>query len=222
MELPAVIFDLDGTLLDTLADIADSANRVLAGRDCPTHPADAYRQFVGEGLRRLFERALPADRRRPELVAECVAGFREAYAEHWNVRTRPYDGVPELLDALSARNVMMAVLSNKPDGFTRRCVDEYLSRWRFEAVPGQREGVPRKPDPAGALEIAARLGVATGRFLYLGDSATDMRTARSAGMRAVGAAWGFRSVDELESAGAEAIIQRPIELLPIVDPTWSA
>ena len=218
MEFPAVIFDLDGTLLDTLADIADSANRVLGGRGCPTHPADAYRQFVGEGLRRLFERALPADRRRPEVVAECVAGFREAYAEHWNVRTRPYDGVPELLDALSARNVMMAVLSNKPDGFTRRCVDEYLSRWRFEAVLGQREGVPRKPDPAGALEIASRLGVATDRFLYLGDSATDMRTARSAGMRAVGAAWGFRSVDELESAGAEVIIQRPMDFLAMVDP----
>jgi phosphoglycolate phosphatase len=221
MEFPPVIFDLDGTLLDTLADIADSANRVLASHGCPTYPVDAYRQFVGEGVTRLFERALPADQSGPEVVAECVSGFRAAYAEHWNVRTRPYDGVAELLDALSARGVMMAVLSNKPDRFTRRCVDEYLSRWRFEAVFGQREGVPAKPDPAGALEIARRLGAAADRFVYLGDSATDMRTARSAGMRAVGAAWGFRSVDELESAGAEVIIQRPIDFLAIVDPTCS-
>ena len=221
MEFPAVIFDLDGTLLDTLADIADSANRVLAARGWPTHPVDAYRQFVGEGASRLFERALPADRRQPEVVAECVAGFRQAYAENWNVQTKAYDGVAELLDALSARDVMMAVLSNKPDSFTRRCVDEYLSRWRFEVVLGLREGVPRKPDPAGALEIAARLDAATDRFVYLGDSATDMRTARSAGMRAVGAAWGFRSMDELESAGAEVVIQRPMDFLAIVDPTCS-
>jgi phosphoglycolate phosphatase len=221
MQFPAVIFDLDGTLLDTLADIAESANRVLAHRGCPAHPVDAYRQFVGEGVRRLFERALPADRRQPEVVDECVAGFRQAYARNWNFQTKAYDGVVELLDALSARDVMMAVLSNKPDRFTRRCVDEYLSRWRFEVVLGQREGVPRKPDPAGALEIASRLDVPTDRCIYLGDSATDMRTARTAGMRAVGAAWGFRSVEELESGGAEVIIQRPMDFLAIVDPTCS-
>jgi phosphoglycolate phosphatase len=222
MQFPAVIFDLDGTLLDTLADIADSVNRVLADRGCPTYPVDAYRHFVGEGAARLFERALPADRRRPEVVAECLHAFREAYAGNWNVRTRPYDGVPELLDGLTARAVRMAVLSNKPDRFTRLCVEEYLSRWRFEVVFGQREGVPRKPDPTGALEIASRLGVAAERFVYLGDSATDVRTARSARMRAVGAAWGFRPAEELEAAGAEVIIERPVEFLATVDRTCSA
>jgi len=153
MNFRAILFDLDGTLLDTLADIADSANRVLAGHGYPTHPIDAYRHFIGDGLVRLFGRVLPADQRGEEVIAECVGGFREAYAENWNVRTRRYEGVADLLDAATARGLKMAILSNKPHAFTRRCVDAYLSAWPFQAVLGQRDGVPRKPDPAGAREI---------------------------------------------------------------------
>ncbi len=217
MNFRAILFDLDGTLLDTLADIADSANRVLAGHGYPTHPIDAYRHFIGDGLVRLFGRVLPADQRGEEVIAECVGGFREAYAENWNVRTRRYEGVADLLDAATARGLKMAILSNKPHAFTRRCVDAYLSAWPFQAVLGQRDGVPRKPDPAGAREIVERFEVAAEHFLYLGDTPTDMETALNAGMHPVGVSWGFRPVDELRAAGAARIIARPLELMDLVD-----
>jgi phosphoglycolate phosphatase len=200
-EYRAVVFDLDGTLLDSLADIGDSANAVLAQMGFPAHRPDEYRQFVGEGVAVLFQRALPADQRRPDTIARCVSEFQIAYGRNWNVRTRPYDGIAELLDALAARRLKLAVLSNKPHEFTQACVEHYFVS-RFEVMFGQREGVARKPDPAGALEIAERLKIAPGDFVYLGDSAIDMQTARNAGMKGVGAAWGFRSFDELRSAGA--------------------
>jgi phosphoglycolate phosphatase len=217
MKFRAVLFDLDGTLLDTLEDIAQAANDVLVGLDLPTHPPEAYRAFIGDGVATLFRRALPPDRVVPEMIDRCVAGFRETYGESWNVRTRPFDGIPELLDDLAARDLDLAVLSNKPDDFTRRCAAEYLARWPFRAVLGQREGVPRKPDPAGALEIARRLGLPAERFLYVGDTAVDMETARGAGMCPVGVAWGFRSIEELRSGGAAAIIERPAELLGLLE-----
>ena len=135
----------------------------------------------------------------------------------WNVHTKPYEGIPELLDALAARGLKMAVLSNKPDEFTKRCVDEYFGLGRFEAVLGQREGVARKPDPAGALEIAERLGLPPECFVYLGDTAVDMQTAQSAGMYAVGVLWGFRPLEELREGGARAVIRQPMELIGLLD-----
>jgi phosphoglycolate phosphatase len=214
----AVLFDLDGTLLDSLEDIARSANQVLAGQGFPVHPADAYRRFIGEGVGTLFQRAFPEDVDGDDqaLLARCVDGFRETYGRGWNVATQPYAGIPELLDALVARDVLLAVLSNKPDVFTRQCVDEYLKRWRFAVVFGDRDGVPRKPDPAGALEIAARLGVVPGAIAYVGDSSVDMITARRAGMIPIGVAWGFRPVDELWSSGADHVIADPLELLDLL------
>ena len=148
MDYAAVIFDLDGTLLDTLADIGEAANRVLIQRGFPPHPPDSYRYFVGEGVRVLFERSLPGDACRDDVLAACAEDFRQAYAECWNFRTRPYDGIEDLLSALVARDVRLAVLSNKPDVFTKSCVREYLAQFPFEAVLGQRDGTPRKPDPA--------------------------------------------------------------------------
>jgi phosphoglycolate phosphatase len=217
MNFDAILFDLDGTLLDTLADVAWAANRVLADCGYPTHPVDAYRNYIGSGVRRLYERILPDGRRDEAAVARCVEAFQQAYAGHWNVQTRPYDGVPELLDGLTARGLRMAVLSNKPEAFSRRCVDEYLSGWRFEVVLGQREGIPPKPDPAGAREVVERLGVAAERFLYVGDTATDMQTALAAGMYPVGVAWGFRPVEELRAAGAARIVDRPADLVELLD-----
>ena len=153
MQVRAVLFDLDGTLLDTLADIADAANGVLRSRGFPEHPPEAFRAFIGEGVAVLFLRALPPDRVSDELVARCVEEFRAAYAKNWNVQTRPYEGIPALLDALTKRGLALAMLSNKPDEFTQLYADAYLARWPFAAVLGSREGVPRKPDPAGALEV---------------------------------------------------------------------
>jgi phosphoglycolate phosphatase len=213
MHYSAVVFDLDGTLLDTLADIAEAANRVLVQRGLAAHELDAYRQFVGEGVRVLFERSLPREACTRELIDACADDFRQTYAECWNIRTHPYDGIESLLSALVERKVRLAVLSNKPDNFTKACVREYFPQFPFEAVLGQRDGVPRKPDPAGALEIAAVMDLAPDRFLYAGDTAVDMQTALAAEMFPVGVLWGFRPLPELLAGGAQAVIEHPAELL---------
>ena len=214
MPTQAILFDLDGTLLDTLADIAGAANAALEREGQPTHPALAYKQFIGDGVAMLFRRALPTDQDHDDArIERCVSQFHATYAGQWNVATRPYDGIPALLDALVARGLPLAILSNKPDEFTQLCTRHYLSRWPWAAVVGQRDGVPRKPDPTSALAIAEALKIPPADFVYVGDSSVDMRTARGAGMRAVGVSWGFRSVAELQATGAHAIIDDPASLL---------
>ncbi|MGC8638541.1 MAG: HAD family hydrolase [Isosphaeraceae bacterium] len=215
----AVIFDLDGTLLDTLEDIGRSANQVLEALGFPARPIDAYRQFIGEGVGTLFVRALPHGVAAHDagLVARCTESFRATYGRGWNVATRPYPGIPELLDELVTRSLGLAVLSNKPDAFVRQCVGEYLARWPFRSAHGDRDGVPRKPDPTGALHAADRLGVSPEGVLYLGDSSVDMTTAVRAGMVPIGAGWGFRTADELYSTGAARVISHPLELIEVLD-----
>jgi phosphoglycolate phosphatase len=208
---------LDGTLLDTLTDIAVSANLVLESLGYPPHELDGYREYVGAGVRVLFERALPDGAADDATVSRCAELFRDEYGRHWNVATRPYDGIAELLEAVVQRGVKMAVLSNKPDAFTRRCVEHYLSAWPIDPVLGQREGIPRKPDPAGVLEILESWKTPADRCLYLGDSNIDMQTAVAAGVYAVGATWGFRSAEELLSSGARRLIEHPLDLLPLLD-----
>ncbi|HUY34401.1 MAG TPA: HAD family hydrolase [Pirellulales bacterium] len=218
----AVVFDLDGTLLDSLADIGEAANAVLARLGLAPHALEEYRQFVGEGVAVLFQRALAADRRTDEIIAHCVSEFQIAYGRNWNIRTKPYAGIPALLDSLTKMGLKMAVLSNKPHEFAQRCVDHYFPASGFEVVFGQRQGVPQKPDPAGALEIAQRLGIAANESVYVGDSAVDMETARNARMLPIGVEWGFRSVDELRAAGAVAVIAEPQELLGFLERPGSA
>lgn len=198
----AVLFDLDGTLLDTLADIGNAMNHVLAGSGWPTHDLTTYQYFVGEGAAELVRRSLPEEKRRESDIQQSLAAFKSYYGQHWHVRTRPYDGVPEMLDALTGRGLKIAVLSNKPHEFTRQCVGELLADWRFDAVYGLREEIPRKPHPAGALEIAEKMGLSPTAFLYLGDTAIDMKTALAAGMFPVGALWGFCPYQELIDNGA--------------------
>jgi len=212
MRFPVVLFDLDGTLIDSLEDIGRAANWALAERGFPTHPVAAYARMVGEGVERLAERALPPGHRDADTLARWVALYRAQYARHETEHTRPYAGIPELLDALTARAVPFAVLSNKPDDAAQRLVATLLGRWRFAVVRGARPGVPKKPDPAAARAIATELGIAPGEWAYLGDTDTDIRTARGAGMIAIGVAWGFRP-DELVAAGALAVMQTPQELL---------
>ncbi|MBM2833627.1 MAG: pgp [Candidatus Brocadiaceae bacterium] len=159
MYYKAILFDLDGTLLDTLEDLGNAANRVLDKYGFPTHTMADYRYFVGDGVVTLMNRALPEDKRNNDTIQICVKTFREEYGKSWNVKTRPYDGVPEMLDALVTHGLKMAVLSNKPDEFTKLCVTEFLPRWAFGMVIGQHNSLPLKPDPAGALEIAKCLDV---------------------------------------------------------------
>lgn len=212
----AILFDLDGTLLDTLDDLADAMNHVLAACGCPVHPVGAYRYFVGDGMRRLVERALPADRRDDETVHATMAAMRERYGRHWADKTRPYAGVAEMLDALAARGLLLAVFSNKPHEFTRLAVDLFLSRWSFTEVAGAKPDVPVKPDPTGALAVAETLHVAPADFLYLGDTGTDMRTAVAAGMFPVGALWGFRDRAELLEHGARRLVETPAQVLDLL------
>jgi len=216
MSFDAVLFDLDGTLLDTLEDLADAVNQSLGLHDFPPRTLGEYRFFVGNGARNLVQRALPETARDEATVTRCLEAFRRAYAACWDRKTHPYPGVPELLDALALRGLPMAVLSNKPDDFTRLCVAKLLPRNPFALVAGARPDVPQKPDPTAALCIAERLGIAPARFAYVGDSNTDMQTATSAGMFPVGVTWGFRPPEELLAAGARILITEPGLLLRIV------
>ncbi len=214
MKTAAVLFDLDGTLLNTLAGLADCMNRVLGHWNFPTHATDAYRRFIGDGMENLVRRSLPEEARHDRAISDaCVAAMKAEYGRRGHEGTHPYKDVPELLDALAARSLKLAVLSNKPHEFTCRMVREHLPSWSFEPVMGERPGIPRKPHPGSALHIAHSLGISPDCFLYLGDTGTDMQTAREAGMFAVGATWGYRSEEELLADGAQVLIDAPLELL---------
>ena len=214
---PAVVFDLDGTLLDTLADIAGAANHVLEQHGGAPFAIEAYRDLIGDGVTKLFSRTLPGHLCTDATIQRCVVECRDAYGRMCKMRTKPYDGVSELVRSLATNNILTAVLSNKPHDSTQRCVNHYCRRHAFQSVLGQREGVPPKPDPAGALEIARHLSVTPDECAYLGDTPTDMQTATAAGMFAVGVTWGFRSREELQADGARVLIEDSLELLPILE-----
>jgi phosphoglycolate phosphatase len=216
MPYRAILFDLDGTLLDTLEDIGNAMNRVLSAHKFPPHPIDAYRFFVGDGEVRLVTRALPEDKRDKETIHSCLEAYRTDYNLNWDVKTKPYDGVAEMLDALTARGLKRAVLSNKPHELTQRCVTTLLPNWGFDVILGQRDGVPLKPDPTAALEAAHTLDISPADFLYLGDTAVDIQMAITAGMLPVGVLWGFRTEEELRTSGAKVLIERPLEILEVL------
>lgn len=216
MSYRAVLFDLDGTLLNTIDDLADSMNAVLERLGLPAHPVDSYKLLVGDGLVPFVRRALPEDRRDEASIASSAEAMRAEYARRWAEKTRPYPGVPEMLDAVAQRGVGMAVLSNKPDDFTRKCVAKLLAKWSFEVVRGVRADGCKKPDPAGAIETARELGVAPGEILYLGDTNTDMQTALAAGMFPVGVLWGFRAREELVESGAKVLVAEPGEVAALL------
>ncbi len=214
-EIQAVIFDLDGTLLNTLADISDSVNQMLSEHGFSTHTTDDYRRFIGNGIQMLVTRALPVAGRSEELIHACVHRAREIYWENWNRKTRPYNGVMDLLNILETKNVPKAILSNKPHDFTVRYVDAYFPDITFLAVMGQNDRFPVKPDPASALDIAQQMGIVPSSFLFVGDSAIDVKTALSAGMYAVGVAWGFKGHEELAKAGCNTLVDHPSEILKL-------
>lgn len=214
MSVKAILFDLDGTLLDTIQDLSDALNTALAANGYPPHSADEYRLMIGEGIHHLAKQALPpSERDDVQCIEEFIARIRKEYGRRWNVKTTPYEGVPELLDELTTRGMELSVLSNKPHAFTCLSVKHFLSRWRFAQVVGQRSDVPMKPNPFAALEIARQLGIAPERFLYVGDSGVDMQTACAAGMKSIGVLWGFRGKDELLSSGAQHLIEHPLDLI---------
>jgi len=208
----AIIFDLDGTLLDSLADIADSMNIVLESAGFPTHPVDAYKYFIGDGVAVLVERALPSEKARPAVVAKCQAAMLQVYGKHWAAKTRPYPGIAALLNRCEAIGIKMGILSNKPDDATRLAVDHFLLPETFAAIHGARPNIPTKPHPLGAELMAGQLGVEPEACIFLGDMPVDMQTAVAAGMYPIGALWGMRTARELRASGAKLLAVTPAAL----------
>jgi phosphoglycolate phosphatase len=215
MQWRAVLFDLDGTLLDTLTDLASAVNRVLASRGLPTHPAEAFRFFAGNGSWNMLKRALP-EGTGEEIIAQCVAEYRSDYARHWADHTKPYPGIVALLEGIREMGLRTAVLTNKYQEFAELTISRYFPDDNLHPIIGMRDDLPLKPDPEGALLAARMLSVDPGQILYLGDSNVDMRTALSAGMYPVGVLWGFRTARELEETGARLLLKEPEELLDFI------
>ena len=216
MKFQAIIFDLDGTLLNTLSDLGNAVNRVLTKHDYPTHLLDDYRFFVGDGARMLITRALPPQKREDSTINTCLKEFLEDYEQNADIDTDLYDGIAEMLDKLRDFGIKLAVLSNKPHQSAIKCMEAYFSKWKFEIILGQKEKIPRKPDPEGALLIARQIGLPVSSFLYIGDSGVDMKTAVSAGMFPAGALWGFRTETELKDNGAKALLNHPADLFDLI------
>ncbi len=216
MRYRAVLFDLDGTLLDTLEDLGGAVNKGLSCLGFPQHPIEEYKLFVGEGREKLAALALPEENRDAVTVGRLVGYMDEEYSRNWAEHTRPFQGIPALLDALTAKGIKMTVLSNKPHHFTDLMVSRLLFSWHFAIVVGALPSVPKKPDCTAALRIARQLDLEPSEFLYLGDSGIDMKTAVAAGLYPVGALWGFRAADELKECGARILIEQPIHLLNLL------
>ena len=211
-----VIFDLDGTLLNTIADLAAATNQALQYYGYPTHEMEAYRFFVGNGINKLFERALPEGERTEENVLKIRSQFIPYYDEHNADLSRPYPGISELLKTLQQQGIMIAVASNKYQAATRKLIAHYFPEINFVEVLGQREGIPAKPDPSIINEIMTKAGGKQEDILYVGDSNVDMQTAHHAGVTAIGVAWGFRPRTELEALHPAHIIEKAEELLPLL------
>jgi phosphoglycolate phosphatase len=208
-----VLFDLDGTLLYTLRDIADSVNQALGYLGFPPHQLNAYKYFVGDGREVLAMRALPEHHRDTATVSKLVRYIDDEYSKRWTNNTMPYKGIADLLDALAMKHIRLAILSNKPHDITQLMVSKLLGKWQFQAVVGAQSSLPKKPDPSMAVQIARRLNTPPPECLYLGDSDIDMVTAIAADMYPVGVLWGYRTAEELLSNGARKLIQQPTDLL---------
>jgi phosphoglycolate phosphatase len=216
MKYRCVIFDLDGTLVDTLEDIAGSMNRALEGRGFPPLPVESYKKIVGWGIKKLAFGALPEPVRNDENAALVAAEAQQFYAEQPLVHSLPYPGMGDLAAELRRRKVRTAILSNKPDPVAQLVVSGLFPGGAFDLVQGEIPGLPRKPDPAGAWEILVQLECTPRETIFMGDSEIDMETARNIGCFPLGVSWGFRSRETLEKAGAARIINNPAELLKML------
>ena len=211
-----VVFDLDGTLLNTIADLAAATNHALATNGYPQHATEEYRFFVGNGINKLFERALPEGEKTDANILKIRQSFIPYYDVHCTDLTQPYPGIPELLHTLQQKGIQMAVASNKYHRATEKLILRFFPDIHFTAILGQREGIPRKPDPQIVHEIIKLANVRTEEVLYVGDSNIDMRTARNAQVDGVGVTWGFRPRTELEQEHPFAIIDQASEILSLV------
>lgn len=214
-----IIFDLDGTLLNTIEDLTDSVNEVMKRYGFPIHETKDCKKMVGNGFRSLLRRALPIEKQQEEsLIDEALNQFSKAYQERYLHKTSPYQGIPELVDELAKRGIALAVNSNKREDYTSALIQKFFARISFAAVYGEREkdGIPKKPDPTAALKITELMGFQPNEILYIGDSKTDMETGRNAGMDTVGVTWGFRDREELEKNDASYIADHPEDIISLI------
>ena len=211
-----VVFDLDGTLLNTIDDLADAGNRVCAARGWPQHTVEEYKYFVGNGIPKLVERFSPPEARTPDQLADTLAAFQADYGAHLRDKTAPYPGMPALLARLKAAGVQLAVFSNKADPLARQVVADYFDAALFDAVRGALPGVPTKPAPQGTLALMQAIGADPAATLYVGDSNVDVDTAHNAGLPCCGVLWGFRTRQELADAGAEHLAADAEELWNVI------
>jgi phosphoglycolate phosphatase len=212
----AVIFDLDGTLLDTIGDLADAANYVLEKNGYPVHTIADYKEMVGDGIRALIQRMLPDAHRTSEKIEELLPALENRYNTAWKNRTVPFAGIPGLLTALEQKSIPMAILSNKPQVFTVEMVYKLLPEWQFDPVWGAADGRPRKPDPAAALDISKKWDLPPSECLFVGDSEPDIHTAKNAGMISVAVSWGFRTRTRLSKERPDYVIGKPMQLLDLL------
>ncbi|WP_319776961.1 HAD family hydrolase [Maridesulfovibrio sp.] len=216
LDFSAVIFDLDGTLLDTLGEIASAGNAALSRMGFDTHPVDAYRKFVGAGAKKLAWRVLPEEKQIQEVYDSFVPVLLEEFGQGLNTVAKPYAGIPEVLADFASCGKKLAVLSNKPHEFTVEAVSKFLPNVDFFAVCGGRKGVPLKPEPDAALKLAKAMGVSPQQILFVGDSDVDIKTGVNAGMISIGAGWGFRGEEELIKAGANIVLDTPADLVSLL------
>ena len=210
--IKTVLFDLDGTLLNTIDDLADAGNWVCAQHGWPTFTVEQFKHMVGNGIPKLVERFSPENARTPEQLAATLAQFSARYDAHKEDKTAPYPGIPELLDALKAEGIQTAVFSNKADPLCGKIIAHYFGTGRFELVRGNRPNVPTKPDPTGVYALMQDIGADPKTTLFIGDSDVDIRTGHNAGLKACGVTWGFRSRENLVNAGADFLADTPAEL----------
>jgi len=215
MQVEGVIFDLDGTLVHTIEDIAGAANEMFSRNSLPTHDIPYYLKWIGNGAVKFIENALGSEVDKDQLM-EFVTEFKAIYGQNLHDKSRIYDGIPHVLDRLVEAGIRVSVLSNKPHPLTRKVCDFYLSDWPFDPVFGQREEVPRKPDPSAALEIAGLMRIEPDRILFVGDSANDIQTAKRAGMIPLGVTWGYGRLEEEPGLNDERQVSHPSELLPLI------
>lgn len=215
MEFKSVIFDLDGTLIDSIHDIADSNNKMLLQNGLNTHPLESYIKWIGNGARLLIERSVP-EIKDPKVIEKLLEEYLLIYQNNCLIKTKLYAGMDIFLNGLTDRKIPISILTNKPHIETLRITNSLLNKWNFEFILGQREGYPKKPDPKIALEIADKLNIAPKDFLFIGDSSTDIRTAIAAGMKPIGVNWGYGTYESMKEAGGKTFHNNPQDLLELL------
>lgn len=215
MKFKGIIFDLDGTLVNSLEDISDAMNKVLTALNYPTHSYDTYQYFIGSGLRNLVSKALPATNNSDDEIESCFECMVDEYTKICMLKTKPYEGIVELLENLTSQNIKMAVFSNKADELTKKIAYELFPK-QFDTAIGLSTEELKKPNPFEAIEISKKWNLKPQEILFVGDSDIDMKTAINANMFPVGVTWGYRTADELKSSGAKAVINNASELIGIL------